>query len=1081
MKVLLLNCFLMLAFLSLIGCSQNQKSVDLQVSASFTLGAAGFTGGLIAYGEGPNGAKFAVSSGTGKSVNTTIVDGTWKIYVMGWEGNATGNKFVGLTHCGMSEVNLAFNDTSVNITLADTNCSGSTFATDVLPKNLLIASCGAFYKYNAATDSFTTPDSDSFCSTLPTNLKTSFEYYRLALPTIQGSNVSPGIESACINAKHDSTERLNVPTQKFPFRVMMYRSLQDCMNPTNPRLSAFGFLNGFQSGNQPSFDHHYASSSGDARLFLPSSMTRRGFSPFMGMIPRILCGSSDCFAKPVLPTFTASGATVTTQFNVPWSSEMFMSGNNDKNWDKTIIKGFRPTNVSSNTCDSPTLSLLNQSPYFSVDVDQCSIQDGDLRGNFARNGFTCRGSTDFNNVTDLYERNGRIYHYDPAAVKKIHVYSEKGVHLNTVNLNFIAGQTYKSMATDSANNLYVAMEDTNVSGTNPRKLRKYNFSSGNYTLGTEWISSTYSHLENIEKIEVTDNGKIVAATATSIQAFDVTNISSPGTAVSIPGSTPSIKKILFRNSTLYILAYDSPYSELYAVTLSGSTTTFTSLSSSYFTGSSDPQYASFHYTEIAGSKYFVFNPAGSLNDLKIYPITDLTTPYLTITSSEADIPLGGPIIMVQNMIYKKSNAGFIARDFIPGGTPSASIIGTNAGNCSAQLYQAPTTNSPEYALNLRSDSAMTVDILFDEAFRYLGRRDVASDNTFYYFQSLAESDKNEGSNAGGVLGHAEQMLGPDGVGGVLNGLYPGKTCAEIVTLLPATGFIIRTANLFDIIDGTTQAVSMILSKNGMDDMGAFVNHPNNPLIKYDLAVTASIVGRSDKMKIKLKCEQKRGSLENMEYKVSERESRNRLLWNVGGNSYYEQYSLEDYEDNNLDWKTRASVTRLIKTPGAVGTFRIDTRHLEMNRNNTTASIEGSVVEVFRANYSGEKLMTTKVSTGQILQSLWDSPALTLIGTDTLSSIITANSISTITNVGAFSTHLNPGLCMSITNANPAGSTTAGCTNPSWIPSASSSPSMTSDPSKASVSSLDDLNDETVGSPSTSSMNSAFSAIFELTH
>ena len=1072
----------MLAFLSLIGCSQNQKSVNLQVSASFEIGTAGFTGGLIAYGEGPNGAKFAVSSGTGQSINTTIVDGAWKIYVMGWD-DPNNLKFRGTKYCGMSEVNLASNDTSVNITLSATNCSGTTFETDTVPKAVLISSCGGFYSYNS--DTFGDILTDEFCTTLPTSLQTSFEYYRLALPTIQGATVSPGIKSECIVAKGvDGYNRLDIPTKKFPFRVMMFRSLQDCMDPTNPRMSAFGFLNGLEAGNQPSFDQYYYSSGQNALLVLPTSMTRRGYSPFMGMIPRILCGTADCFAQPAVPT----------QFNVPWISDMFMSGNNDKNWDKTIIKGFRPTNVSSNTCDSPTLSLLNQSPYFSI--DQCSIQNGDLRGNFARNRFTCRALTDFNNVGDLYERSGRIYQYD-SYEHKIHVYSEKGVHLNAVDLSLTETQTFKSMATDSYNNLYVVISDTYIA-ENYRKLRKYYFSYGNYNnTPYDWNSYSYLHLQNIEKIEVTDNGNIVAAKTNSIQAFNVENMENPGTAVTISGTAPIIKKILFRNLQLYILAFDNPVSELYAVTLSG--LNFNTLSTSYFTGSSDPEYASFHYTDIAGSKYFVFNPAGAAVTapaLKIFPVSNLSSPYVSIafhSASDPDIHTGGAIIMVKNMIYKKSSTGFTARDFKPGNTPTASIISTfptsalGEVTCSAVLTQAVTSNSPAYALNLRSSNAASLDILFDEAFRYLGRRDVDSDNTFYYFQSLAEDNKSEGNNAGGILGHAEQMLGPDGVGGVLNGLYPGKSCNEIVALIPDTG-ITKTLNLFDIIDGTTQALSMFLSKNVMnEEMYDFVNFPDDSSDKYDLAVTASLVGSPDKMKIQLVCGKKRGSLEEMGYKASEIESRNRLLWNIGAdNSYYEQYNLEDYKDYNSYWTTRASLTRLVKTKiviNSVPTYRIDTRHLEINRYNTsTPTIEGSVVEVFRANSSGEKLMTTKVSTGNIFKSLWDSPAVTLIEQDTLSSIISTYSIKTILNSASSPTHFYPELCMNTIDTDPTASGTGGCTNPDWIPSVSSSPSLTSNPFMANVRSLVDLNNETTDPNNlTSSMNSEFSEVFELEH
>ena len=709
-------------------------------------------------------------------------------------------------------------------------------------------------------------------------------------------------------------------------------------------------------------------------------------------------------------------------------------------------------------------------------------------------------------MSDLYERNGRIYFYD-SIDKKIHVYSEKGVPLSTVVL--AGNQTYKSMATDSANNLYVVVWETS-SAPDYRKLVKYNFSNG-YTTSTDWNSTGYAnaHLKDIEKIEVTENDKIVVATQDKIKAFEeVTNpytyntLSTPLNVVSLalPGAgagPSSIKKILFRNKKLYILTFESSYPELYAATLSG--LTLSDLGLTYFTGASDPEYASFHYTEVADNGYFVFNPKGTSSDLKIYPITGLT-PSVTIAYYAAgDIPSGGPIIMVKNMIYKKSAAGFTARNFIPG--TSANIVGSTGGSCSAQLTQAaipnlPPYTSPAYALNLRSSNAVSIiDILFDEAFRYLGRRDVESDQTFYYFQNLAESDKDtesdkdNGPNAGGILGNAEQMLGPDGIGGVLNGLYHKKSCADIVASLPQTGSITKTLNLFNFIEGTTQALSMILSKNGMDEMGGFVGYPSDSSTEYDLAVTASWVGKPDKMKIQLKCGQKRGSMEEMEYEESVRESRKRLLWNLeyGTNSYYELYSLEDYKENNSYWTTRASLTRLVKTTIVSApnpdTYRIDTRHLEINRNNKTTNptIEGSVVEVFRANSDGQKLMTTKVSTGQILQSLWDSPGSTVIVPDALSSIINANSISTITNIEAGLTHLNPGLCMSTSNTDPALSSAAGCTNPSWILSSSSSPSLTSDPSKANVMSLEDLNDETTGSTSTSSMDSDFSDLFELEH
>ena len=1072
MKVYLLNCFLMLAFLSLIGCSQNQKSVNLQVSASFEIGTAGFTGGLIAYGEGPNGAKFAVSSGTGKSINTTISDGTWKIYVMGWENLNNANKFEGYKQCGMSEVNLASNDTNVNITLSANNCAGTTFAADTVPKDVLISSCGGFYNYDAGADTYSSPASDGFCSSLPTALQTSFEYYRLALPTIQGATVSTGIITECIVAKGAAGPRLGIPTKKFPFRVMMFRSLQDCMDPTNPRMSAFGFLNGLENGNQPSFDQYYYSSGGNALLVLPTSMTRRGYSPFMDMIPRIPCGTDDCFAQPDLPTFNVSGTPVTTQFNVPWFSDMFMSGNNDN---KTIIKGFRPTNYSSNTCDSPTLSLLNQNPNFSV--EKCSIQNGDLRGNFARNELICRGSTDFGYVQDLYERNGRIYHY-VNDVQKIRVYSEKGVQVSEVSL--AAGQTYKSMATDSENNLYVVVWEES-SAPDYRKLVKYNFSNGYYTYDTDWNSTVYPYLEKIEKIEVTDTGKIVAATNNSIQAFDFINAA--GNVVNMNGSSPIIKKILFRNSKLYILTFESSYSELYAATLSGMTgLTLSSLGTSYFNGaSSEPEYASFHYTEVAGNKYFVFNPKGQYSDLQIYPdpyaltTPSLTTPYHTIAYNAADIASGGPIIMVKNMIYKKSATGFTARKFIPGTTPTANVVGSTGGSCTAQLTQGVTTNSPAYALNLRSASDPTFDIIFDEAFRFIGRT-FATENSFYYFRNLADSNKDDGPNAGGVLGRVEQMLGPDGLGGVLNGLYPGQGCVALRdNVVPAVGSVTKTATIYDIIEGSTQTVSINFSKpeDGVGMMGTFACGGAGSTLDCaaDLVVDISMVGKSDKMRLKLDCDAKRGSMETMGYKVSDTENHHLILWNTdSSNAQYEEYRLEDRIESS-EVRTNASVTRLVKEPSTYG-HKIEMRHLEINRNNTAEKIEGWANEFYRSDSSGDKFMSTAVKTGFIDQYDWDNSTVAYSGIDRIDSVIGTTEIRSITTYPTANVHYNAGICMASGNSSLAIVTALTCSVPTAhiiVP-----PSMETD-----VTTLQDLDDYTTHA--NGAMKSEFATdVFELT-
>ena len=1057
MKVFLLNCFLMLAFLSLIGCSQNQKSVNLQVSASFTVGAAGFTGGLIAYGEGPNGAKFAVSSGTGKSINTTIVDGTWKIYVMGWE-DPNNFKFRGTKYCGMSEVNLASNDASVNITLSEANCeSGTTFVTETEPKAVLISSCAGFYSYDTGTDSYSIPDSDTFCSSLPTALQASFEYYRLALPTIQGATVSPGIRSECIVAKGHGGPKLDIPTKKFPFRVMMFRSLQDCMDPTNPRMSVFGFLNGLEDGNQPSFDHHYYASGGDARLFLPTSMTRRGYSPFMGMMPRILCGSSDCFAKPILPAFSPGSP---FHFNPKWGQD---SWDNSRN---TIIKGFKPTDDTS-TCDGTTKNFLNQDPYFSI--KECSIENGDLKGKFIRNPLTCNsGGNEFSKAIDLYERNGKIYvvSNDPGLYQNwISIYSDRGVLENNIA---ISSDTYKGMAVDNSGKIYVV----SYAAATATSLRIY---SGNSTLGPYSSSNTsYASLADVTDIEIDNNGTIFVGAADAMKAFTISGSTFSSAVSASLGSGEVIKKMLFRGSKIFTLTNHGSDSTFYEVALSSGTLTGTTLKT--FTSVTQ---VSFHMSMIGKTSYVAF-----VNTyLDTYALSNLSTSITSTISANAH-----SLIMLGNMIYRLNGAtslAFNANKFNPATSSMISANNITPGLCVGQITQVVSATNPAYTLNLRSSNSASIDILFDEAFRYLGRRDVESDQTFYYFQSLAEGDKDNGPNAGGILGKVEQMLGPDGVGGVINGLYPGKTCSQIKDdVIPATGSVTKSATLYDIIDGSTQTVAISLSKQSMPAMGSFVGSPDDSAIPYDFTVTVSMVGKSDKMKFKLKCGSKRGSLESMGYKVSDKESRDLILWNtISADSSYEQYSLEDYKDYNADIKTRASVTRLVKDDDLSNPPKIQVRKLEIERNNTAASpsIVGSAMELALDDDSGQKLMTTKVSTGQILITDWNNGSFTgTFGGDSVQSVITSESIGAITGLAgaggglAAITHDDAALCM---YANETVPTSATLTLPCQVQTALISGAS----SLAGIESLDDLNVKTTDPGTSSSMGSTFAGIFELTH
>lgn len=353
-----------MTLLSLVGCGSKEKPVNLEVSSSFALGAAGFTGGLIAYGDGPNGKKFSVSAQTGKSVTANIVSGAWQIYIIGWEGAGV---FQGTKQCGMLSANLGSTDTSVNVSISTAKCSDAAFQGSVEIQELYTTSCGAFYKYNSATDTYSDPTAaeDNYCTSLPTALGYSHQYQKIVVQNIQDQGPSQGISSECIatNGTIASLRRF-LPTKKFPFIIKTYPNLSDCQNSTSPQVALFNFPNGIQAGNIDSFGHEFVSSGAQARLSLPSLMTRRGRSPFMDMLPRILCGASGAFTD-CLPAPTFSGVPTP---DMPIHVDINSSSN-----EQLLLKG-----VGSGANVSAVTWVGTLAPFV---VSDLKIRDGNLVGN----------------------------------------------------------------------------------------------------------------------------------------------------------------------------------------------------------------------------------------------------------------------------------------------------------------------------------------------------------------------------------------------------------------------------------------------------------------------------------------------------------------------------------------------------------------------------------------------------------------------------------------------------------------------------------------------------------------------------
>jgi hypothetical protein len=1019
---------LAVGLIQLTSCGNKSANVNLEVTSSF-MTPAGFTGGLIAYGESQSGEKFSASANAGQKISVNLNNGIWSIYVIGWEGSNL--KFRGTKSCGASTLNLGSADTNLNLQVSTANCSNAAFKADTEIRALLTTSCGAFYNYDSQNDTFsnlTAAESDNgFCSNLPEHNKSSFTHYRLRAPIIEGNNMKPGIFTECIPTEVPANAtRLDVPTKKFPFFVNMYRTLKDCQNIVNPRFASFYFPNGIDSGNKDSFDQHFISTqtAGNARLALPSTFTRRGYSPFINMQPRILCGSSDCFKEPSLPSISApAGTSQKAQFSVRWQSDYNWKDSNDNN-SHLILKGFAGTQISSNTCNQQTLNFLNQNKNFAV--RNCSIENGDLRGQFIRNELVCKKGGDLSGVIDLYERDGRIYlvQKENSPNKfKILVYSVKGEILDEIRL-----ENGKSLNTNNTYNyLYKGITVTpdksvfalfhryqGANGTeNSRQLFKFKIVGTKYeeTSSTNWNSA---NLDSLDKIESKTDSNFLLGYGDTLKAMVISNTNSlnltePAGQKNV-GSTYQIKKILFKNNNFYVLSTSisqTNQSQIHSSSISG-----TSIGSTSTVHTSGDLYQSFHFGKIGDIEKIIFSGD---TWTKVYTAGDLSTPTHT-ANPQYYAPKES--ILIGNFIYQ--SVGSTSRTFktFEIGVSSTLTATSDAGSCEAHLDSSLFITGTDYKLNLLTKESGTTQIIFEEAFRHIGRRDLSAtyaESLFTFFESLnRDSGGEDKSSVSGRLGQAQSLLGPDGVGGVLGSLYPETTCSNISTNLAATS-VTKSITLFDFIEGKSQTFNFTVSGVTAGDEGLIFGETQTGDYDLVIEVNSTNFGETEKLKMKVICADKRGTLET-KHSSTDSEDRSLFLWNTAGNTgKYEFYHVEnkDDDDSNLE-EVRASMVRLNKTYES-STHSIDSRQVEINRtfnyeNSAIVpeNIEGRVSEL---HHNGTYLMTTSVNTGWMDDEDFVSNSTedisTPLGTITLGNMISMKEISAL--------NLNPGACMSATN------------------------------------------------------------------
>lgn len=363
MKGQLFSAIVLLTFLStLAGCGgAGQSSAKLEVSKAFAMTNPYFGGGLMIHGSSSTGQHFTIALDTNLEKTIQLENGTWSFYAVGWDGN---QKFVGNRQCGMVTKEISASSV-VELNMNSTLCSDLVFQKNVKLHEFKTITCGTFNTYSFTTNSYspiTASTPDAFCSSLPMEMRSELSHYKIVAQESFKGLQKPAFESQCLSATGEILGHL--PVIKFPFLIKAYRSLSECNN-TLARPQIFNFPNGIEAGQPEKFDH-LALQSGTApaqtRLILPSSISKRGKSLFMNMIPQFLCetsGLTDCFKSPVS----------TYHVNVDW--------NDNFNQRKLLLK-----NTTIATC--PSMSSASKFSF-----SGCENQDGNLYGRMARNGFAC--------------------------------------------------------------------------------------------------------------------------------------------------------------------------------------------------------------------------------------------------------------------------------------------------------------------------------------------------------------------------------------------------------------------------------------------------------------------------------------------------------------------------------------------------------------------------------------------------------------------------------------------------------------------------------------------------------------------
>jgi hypothetical protein len=318
-KTSLTTLLILPVLLGLTACGSKSPGGTLEVSQSFAITNTSYGGGLIISGEHlATGKTFSHSIQDSKEMRIQLDQGVWKISAVGWDGGNANlpQLFAGDPYCGSVNANLATASTVIDLTISKDNCNSSEFTGDLsgnLQELKAIVSCNSFFVPGITpqdlilTSIINNPGSEYFCDSAEVDLRSEVKSIKIyAVEKLPDQSASAGFSSECIAnttqtvALPSTSGIFKLPVSNLPLKITTFKD-NLCQKP----LAFYQFEKGLKA-TYSDFDHllfNTTSNPSRMNLLLPGNQTRRGYSPFMALMPAILNNSGVPFeTQPTIST-----------------------------------------------------------------------------------------------------------------------------------------------------------------------------------------------------------------------------------------------------------------------------------------------------------------------------------------------------------------------------------------------------------------------------------------------------------------------------------------------------------------------------------------------------------------------------------------------------------------------------------------------------------------------------------------------------------------------------------------------------------------------------------------------------------